>query len=148
MHILKPPSPVDEVDAYLGQVLVERLEPHLVLVLQSLVELPVPMGFPGLHVVGGEALRDQPGHQVPDLHQAVLPLLLLTEQVHAHQLAHLKPGTKTSNENHTIDTHKKIINVQAHQLAHLKHGTKTSNENDTIDTHKKSSMSTLINWLT
>lgn len=39
-----------EVDADLGQVLVEGLQAHLVLVLQSLVELMVPVLTPSLHV--------------------------------------------------------------------------------------------------
>lgn len=46
----------DEVDVNLRQVLVKGLQPHLILMLQSFVELMIPVLTPGLHVSRAEAL--------------------------------------------------------------------------------------------
>lgn len=47
----------DEVDVNLRQVLVEGFQPHLILMLQSSVELMIPVLTPGLHVTRAEALN-------------------------------------------------------------------------------------------
>ena len=54
--------------------------------LQGFVELPVPVVPPDPE--SSEALLLDPGHDLPDLLDAVLPLLSLPEQVGAHQANH------------------------------------------------------------
>ena len=83
---LQPPPLELELAADLRQVLVQALQAHLVLVLQRLEQLHVPVQPPPLHrrVVGLQRV----GHAAQRLH-LVLPLALLLEQRHLHQLEHL-----------------------------------------------------------
>jgi len=56
---------------------------NLILMLQGLVQLPVPVIPPDLEP--GKPFLLHPGHDLPDVLHAVLPLLSLPEQVGAHQ---------------------------------------------------------------
>ena len=50
-------SPVCEVHSDFRQVLIERFQPHLILVFQGLVQLVVPVRLPGSHVLCCKALQ-------------------------------------------------------------------------------------------
>ena len=83
---LQPPVLELEVALDLRQVLVEPLEARLVLVLEHLEELHVPVHPPPLHP---RVVRLQPVDGRAQRLDALLPLGLLPEQAHVHQLRHL-----------------------------------------------------------
>ena len=79
--------PEHQIHLDLWKVLVQRLQTHLVLVLQGLVQLPVPVGPPALQIA--EAGLFYLGDDLPYLLQHVLPLYLVPQQVRVHQEEHL-----------------------------------------------------------
>ena len=71
--------------------IIESLETNLILVLQSLVQLSVPVGSPCLQV--GESILLNLSYDLSDFLQYIFPLDLVSEEVRVHQeedlLSHL-----------------------------------------------------------